>query len=92
MSRKMSYEGRSAIVTGGASGIGLALGHELCRAGANVVLADVDEAAAERAAGSLRSTLDRSTGTAVGVGLDVRDRSAVRSLVDEVVDRGRASI
>ena len=86
MSRKMSYEGRSAIVTGGASGIGLALGRELCRAGANVVLADVDEAAAERAAGSLRSTLDGSSGTAVGVGLDVRDRSAVRSLVDEVVE------
>lgn len=36
-------EGSVAVVTGGASGIGAALGHSLADAGCSVVLADVDK-------------------------------------------------
>jgi NAD(P)-dependent dehydrogenase (short-subunit alcohol dehydrogenase family) len=66
-----------AIVTGGASGIGAALGRELARRGAHVVLADRDEEGvrveAERLAGG--------GGGAEAVALDVRDADAVERVV-----------
>ena len=46
-----SFEGKTAVITGGGSGIGLALGARAASAGAHVVLADVDGAAAERRRG-----------------------------------------
>ena len=45
--------GRRALVTGGASGIGLASATALARAGADVTIADVDEHAAGQAARAL---------------------------------------
>jgi NAD(P)-dependent dehydrogenase (short-subunit alcohol dehydrogenase family) len=77
-------EGRAAIVTGGASGIGLALGARLAASGARVVLADIDGGAAERRAEELSAS---SSGAVLGRQLDVRDEGAFRSLVDEVVER-----
>ena len=47
--------GRRAVVTGGASGIGLACVHELARRGAHVVIADLNVEAAERATAELRA-------------------------------------
>lgn len=76
----MSFRGQSAIITGGASGIGRALGAALAAEGANVVLADVDGDAAARVASEIG-------GDAVGAHLDVRDREAVQALVDEVAAR-----
>ena len=75
-----SLRGRSAIVTGGASGIGRALGSALAGAGAHVVLADVDGDAARAAANGIG-------GTATAVTLDVRDRDAVAALVADVAGR-----
>jgi NAD(P)-dependent dehydrogenase (short-subunit alcohol dehydrogenase family) len=47
-----TFVGAAAIVTGGASGIGAALGAELVRRGAHVVLADIDaDAQAHRGEG-----------------------------------------
>ena len=43
--------GKIAVVTGAASGIGLALAERFAAAGMRVVLADLDEAALEAAAG-----------------------------------------
>ena len=40
------FEGRGAVITGGASGIGFATATEFARRGARVVLADVDQARA----------------------------------------------
>lgn len=77
----MSYAGKSAIVTGGASGIGAALGQALVAAGAHVVLADLDGEGAVRHAASLSGP-----GTARGVRLDVTDADAVEVLVEEVVE------
>jgi NAD(P)-dependent dehydrogenase (short-subunit alcohol dehydrogenase family) len=69
---------RVAIVTGGASGIGRALGAALVARGDRVVLADVDGAAVEEAAERLRAG---GPGTATAAAVDVRDADAVASLV-----------
>ena len=48
------WDGKVAVVTGGASGIGLAIARGLTRRGVHVVLADIEEAALETAARELR--------------------------------------
>jgi NAD(P)-dependent dehydrogenase (short-subunit alcohol dehydrogenase family) len=71
---KLSLDGKVAIVTGGASGIGLAAGRKLAEAGARVVLADVQDgqAAAREIDGRYLRT-------------DVRDPAAVERLVGSAV-------
>ncbi|WP_016744524.1 SDR family NAD(P)-dependent oxidoreductase [Rhizorhabdus wittichii] len=64
-----SVEGRTAFVTGGASGIGLGIARALIGRGARVAIADVDGAAIERAVEALSAA-----GRVEGVVLDVRDR------------------
>jgi NAD(P)-dependent dehydrogenase (short-subunit alcohol dehydrogenase family) len=44
----VNIEGQTALVTGGASGIGQAIAERLAQAGADVVVADIDRSAAER--------------------------------------------
>jgi len=73
------------VVTGGASGIGLALGRGLVERGAHVTLADIDGDAAHEQAERL--TRDGRAGSVFGCRLDVRDESAFRAVVDEVVAR-----
>jgi 2-deoxy-D-gluconate 3-dehydrogenase len=51
----LRLSGKSAIVTGGAQGIGLGITSRLAEAGANVLIADMNEGAAQRAAGDLSS-------------------------------------
>jgi NAD(P)-dependent dehydrogenase (short-subunit alcohol dehydrogenase family) len=48
-----SFEGKVAIVTGGGSGLGEAIGRELASKGARVVLSDIDVKKAERVAGEI---------------------------------------
>ncbi len=75
---------RTAVITGGASGIGAALARALVARGDRVVLADLDEARAS----SLADVLSRQgPGRARAALLDVRDAEAVRALVDDVVGR-----
>lgn len=71
--------GQTAIVTGGASGIGRALGEELARAGVHVVLADRQTELAEQVAEGIRER----GGSATASALDVRDAEAFRSLVQK---------
>jgi NAD(P)-dependent dehydrogenase (short-subunit alcohol dehydrogenase family) len=77
-----AFRDKVAIVTGGASGIGKAVGQELARRGAVVVLADVRSAEAEDVARSIVS----AGGRARAVTLDVTDAGAVAALVDGVAD------
>jgi len=60
--------GKAAFITGGASGIGLAIGRALAQAGAKVTLADIDQAQMDKVAGEFPE--------AFLVRLDVRDRDA----------------
>jgi NAD(P)-dependent dehydrogenase (short-subunit alcohol dehydrogenase family) len=71
-----------AIVTGGASGIGLGIAQRLAADGARVALFDSNAAAAEDEAAKMRADgLD-----AIGVAVDVSDRSSVDRAVAEVRD------
>src|SRR3954465_12857 len=67
---------RTAIVTGGGSGIGEALCRALAARGDTVVVADIDGANAERVAGEIGGTAAK---------VDVRDADAVQALVDDTV-------
>jgi len=77
-------KGRVAIVTGGASGIGLAAAERLLADGAAVVIADIDGAAGERAAADLGG---RGVGVVEAVAADVSRDDHVRRLVEGVVVR-----
>lgn len=76
-------DGRTIVVTGGASGIGAALATGFAAEGANVVIADLDLDAAERHAGAITA----SGGSASAVRVDVTDRNAVRAGIAHAVDR-----
>lgn len=75
------YTGAVAIITGGASGIGKALGEELARRGAVVVLADRQADVAEQVAAGIRA----AGGQAAAVELDVTDFPAFQRVVHETV-------
>ncbi len=68
---------RAALVTGGASGIGLSICEHLARAGHSVAVADYNADGAEVAAKAIRG----SGGQAVAVPVDVSDRSQVDKAV-----------
>src|SRR5262249_55802255 len=72
-----TFAGAVAIVTGGASGIGRAMGESLVRRGARVVLADVQIDLAEEVAARLRA----GGGQATAEDLDVTDFTATNQLV-----------
>jgi NAD(P)-dependent dehydrogenase (short-subunit alcohol dehydrogenase family) len=76
-------EGRTALVVGGTSGIGLATARALGAAGANVVVA---ARGAERGEGA-RRMLEELGGKAAFVVADVRDEASVERAVDATVER-----
>lgn len=70
--------GRSALVTGAASGLGLAFAEVLAEAGARVTLTDIDRDGAKREAGRLRAAGLEARAD----GLDVADRAACAAVFD----------
>lgn len=73
-----------SVVIGGASGLGLATAHALATGGHRVVVADLDEEGATRAAQGL-DALAGSVGPHASVAVDVTDEESVAALFDEVV-------
>jgi NAD(P)-dependent dehydrogenase (short-subunit alcohol dehydrogenase family) len=73
-----SLRDRVTVVTGGGSGIGRALVDIFSREGARIVVADIDEAAANEAAETVR----KAGGTALAVRTDVSERAQVQALAD----------
>ena len=80
MPKPKALEGRIALVTGAASGIGKATAQRLASEGACVVIGDLDEQRADGAAATIGNA-DK----AIGVAADVSDETAVRAMVDTTV-------
>ena len=81
-----AFKNKIIIITGGASGIGKALGQRLSGKGAHVILADVNTKMLEDTVNSI----SKEDGLSEAVTLDVTDRIKVKQLVDDTVaKRGR---
>ena len=76
------FKGRVAVITGGASGIGLALAKRAAGEGMKIVLADIEDAALERAVGEIKAL----GAEAVGVRTDVAKGESVEALGKATLD------
>lgn len=85
--RLLSLEGRTAVVTGGARGIGAGIANRLAEAGAFVVIADLNVDSAEEAAQTIRD----GGGEAAAQHLDVTDPKAFQVLADNLEAQGRTA-
>jgi NAD(P)-dependent dehydrogenase (short-subunit alcohol dehydrogenase family) len=75
----MEFEGKVAVVTGGAMGIGRACAEAFVRGGAKVVLADINAGAGEKTGAELGKS-------ALFVHTDVRSLKAMQAMADQAVD------
>lgn len=73
---------RAAVITGGASGIGLAAAERFAKLGMKICLADINEDALEAAAETIR----RSGGEVIAVPTDVSDAEQVKRLKDKAFE------
>lgn len=74
----LKLDGKAAIVTGGAKGIGFGIAYRLAEAGASVLIADIDSEAAEHAAANLPTRGSKSAHLKV----DVSDETNIAHMVD----------
>jgi NAD(P)-dependent dehydrogenase (short-subunit alcohol dehydrogenase family) len=79
----MSFKGKVAIITGAASGMGLLSAQELAKAGAKVVLTDINAEAVEAAAKAIRD----AGGEALGVQVDVRKYEEVEKAANAALEK-----
>ena len=77
-----NLEGKSALVTGGASGIGRATALAFAREGARVAVADILEEAAQ----STVTEIEAMGGQALAIACDVTDDDAVKAMIARAVD------
>ena len=76
------FEGRVAILTGAASGIGLLCAQKLAEEGAQVVLTDVNADAVAEAADAIR----KNGGEAISAQVDVRQYAQVEAAADQALE------
>src|SRR5436190_18782933 len=80
----ISLEGRAAVVTGGARGIGFAIAKRLTEAGANVVIADIDVGnCLKDAVNELKKTNEKT----VGYAYDTRSADDMERAAEGAVER-----
>ena len=77
------FDGRVAVITGAARGIGFGIARRFAAEGASVAVLDLDEGAAQDAAGRLAP---QDGARAVGLACDVTDAAAAEAAVQRVVD------
>lgn len=75
------FKGRVAVITGGASGVGRAIGTQLAAEGARVVLADIDQARLDATAAEIVAD---TGGDVIGLKVDVTKAESVDALADAV--------
>ncbi|CUI33747.1 3-hydroxybutyrate dehydrogenase [Achromobacter kerstersii] len=75
-----SLNGKVAVVTGAASGIGKEIALTLARAGATIAIADLNQAGADAVA----KEIEQAGGKAMGVAMDVTSEDAVNQGIDKV--------
>ncbi len=80
---RFDLTGRTVIVTGGGKGIGKVYAQEFARAGANVVAADIDEAAAKAVADALAA----EGHAALGLGVDIASEERTAAMAQAALDR-----
>src|SRR5258708_34115350 len=86
----ISLTGKVAVVTGAARGIGYAIADRLAEAGATVIIADIDKAAANNAAQQIRLQRD---GKEAALHLEVFNGAAIQTAVARIIqDFGRIDI
>jgi NAD(P)-dependent dehydrogenase (short-subunit alcohol dehydrogenase family) len=78
----MKFENRVAVVTGGASGIGLGMIRAFSRRGMKLVIADLDEAALAKAVEEVTT----NGGDAIGQVCDVSNLESVQALADKTIE------
>jgi NAD(P)-dependent dehydrogenase (short-subunit alcohol dehydrogenase family) len=77
------FTGTTAVITGGASGIGLATARALAREGVKLVLADIEQKRLDQAVVALAA----DGAQAIGVVTDVADKASVERLADQAWSR-----
>lgn len=78
------FRNRVAVITGGASGVGRALGVRLAAEGARVVLADIDQGRLDTTAAEISA---ETGGEVIGIKVDVTKAESVAALADAVWER-----
>jgi len=79
----MRLAGKTAYITGAASGIGLAIAQLFAKEGSKIAIADLNQAAADAAAAGITA----SGGKAIGLAVDVTNEAQVDATIDKAADQ-----